>query len=82
MTTKPNISPDRLAQLRAASQQLRPLLAAEMPRVRDEWKQWVNSVTSVVARHSREIDDYIQTHGPMTREEVVERALTKLLSEL
>lgn len=82
MKTKPNISPDRLAQLRAESQQLRPLLAAEMPGVRDEWKQWVKCVTSVVARHSKEIDEYIQTHGPMTREEVIERALTKLLSEL
>ena len=82
MQTKPNISPERLAQLRAESQQLRPQLAAEMPAVRDEWKQWVNSLTDVVARHSKEIDEYIQTHGPMTRQEVVEKALTKLLSEV
>jgi hypothetical protein len=82
MKTKPNISPERLAQLRDDSQQLRPLLTAEMPAVRDEWKQWVNSLTGVVARHSKEIDEYIQAHGPMTRQEVVERALTKLLSEV
>jgi hypothetical protein len=81
MQTQPNISPERLAELRAESQQLRPLLAAEMPAVREEWRQWVDSLTSVVARHSHEIDKYIQTHGPMTRPEVVERALTKLLSE-
>ena len=82
MKTKPNISPERLAKLRAESQQLRPTLAAEMPAVRDEWKQWVNSITEVVARHSKEIDEYIQTHGPMTRQEVVDKALTKLLSEV
>ena len=82
MQTKPNISPERLAQLRAESQQLRPMLAAEMPAVRDEWKQWVNSLTDVVARHSKEIDEYIQIHGPMTRQEVVDKALTKLLSEV
>lgn len=81
MTTKPNISPERLAQMRSESQRLRPLLAADIPGVRAEWKQWASSVTSVVARHSKEIDDYILTHGPMTREEVVERALTKLLAE-
>ena len=64
MQTKPNVSPERLAQLRAESQQLRPMLATEMPTVREERKQWVNSLTDVVARHSKEIDEYIQTHGP------------------
>lgn len=82
MQTKPNISLERLAQLRAESQQLRPELAAEMPAVREEWKQWLNCLTEVVARHSKEIDEYIQTHGPMTRQEVVDKALTKLLSEV
>ena len=82
MQTKLNVSRERLAQLRAESQQLRSDLAAEMPTVRDEWKQWVNSLADVVARHSKEIDEYIQTHGPMTRQEVVEKALTRLLSEV
>ncbi len=82
MMTQPNLSPERLAQLRAEGQKLRPPLVAEMPAVRDEWKHWVNSLTSVVARHSKEIDDYIQSHGPMTRQEVVEKALTKFLSEV
>ena len=81
MKNQPNLSPERVAQLRTESQQLQPMLAAEMPAAREEWKQWVNSLTSVVARHSKEIDEYIQTHGPMTRQEVVEKALTKLLSE-
>lgn len=80
MNSQPNISPERLSQLRAESEQLRPGLAAEIPAVREEWKQWVNKLASVVARHSKEIDEYIHAHGPMTREEVVERALTKLFS--
>lgn len=80
--TKPNLSPDRLAQLRAESQKLRPQLEAEMPAIREEWKQWTNSLASVVARHSREIDNYIEAHGPMTRQEVVEKALLKFLSEV
>jgi hypothetical protein len=69
------------AQLRAEGEKLRPGLEADMPAVRDEWKQWVNSLANMIARHSKEIDDYIQAHGPMTREEVVERALTQLLSK-
>lgn len=82
MKSKPNISPEHLAQLRSKGQQLQPLFSAEMPAVREEWKQWANSLSSVVARHSKEIDEYIQAHGPMTREEVVEKALTKLFSEV
>ena len=82
MTSKPKISPERLAQLRAEDAQLRLGLQAEMPAVREEWKQWVNTLASIVARHAKEIDEYVQANGPMTREEVVERALTKLLSKV
>lgn len=81
MSTKPNVSPERLAQLRAEDEQLRPALAAEMPAVRAEWKLWTNRLATIVARHSKEIDEYIEANGPMSREEVVERALTKLLSK-
>ena len=81
MKTKPHVSPDQLARLRAEDELLRPLLEAEMPAMREEWWQYVKSLTGVVSRHSKEIDEYIQNHGPMTRPEVVDRALTKLLSE-
>ncbi len=81
MHAKPNVTPAELARLRAEDEQLRPQLEAEMPAVREEWRQYVRSLTSVVSRHSKEIDEYIQNHGPMTRPEVVERALAKLLSE-
>ena len=82
MNAKPNVSPEQLARLRAEDDRLRPLLEAEMPAVREEWRQYVRSLTGIVSRHSKEIEAYIQNHGPMTRPEVVERALTKLLSEV
>ena len=50
--------------------------------MREEWRQSVRSLTGVVSRHSKEIDESIQNHGPMTRPEFIERALTKLLSEV
>ena len=82
MNAKPFVSPEHLARLRAEDDQLRPLLEAEMPAVREEWRQYVRSLTGIVSRHSKEIEAYIQNHGPMTRPEVLERALTKLLSEV
>ena len=82
MKAKPNVSPEQLARLRTGDEQLRPLLESEMPAKREEWRQSVKSLTGVVSRHSKEIDESIQTHGPTTRPEVIERALTKLLSEV
>ena len=82
MKSQPNVAPEQLARLRAGDKQLRPLLESEMPAVREDWRQYVKSLTGVVSRHSQEIDEYIQTHGPMTRPEVVERALTKLFAEV
>ena len=82
MKAQPNVSPEQLARLRADDEQLRPLLESEMSAVREEWRQYVKGLTGVVSRHSKEIDEYIQTHGPMTRPEVIERAMTKLLSEV
>jgi hypothetical protein len=81
MKARPNVTPEQLARLRAEDEQLRPLLATEMPAVREEWREYVRSLTGVVSRHAKEIDAYIQNHGPMTRPEVIERALTKLLSD-
>lgn len=82
MKAKPNVSPEQLDRLRAEDEHFRPLLDAEMPAVREGWQQYVKRLTSLVSRHSKEIDDYILDHGPMTRPEVIERALTKLLSEV
>lgn len=82
MTDKPNVTPEQLARLRAEDEQLRPVLESDIPAVQEEWRQYVRSLTSVISRHSKEIDAYIQSHGPMTRPEVVERALAKLLSEV
>lgn len=81
MKTKPNVAPEQLVRLRSEDEQLRPQLEAEMPDVREEWQQYVRSLTGVVSRYSKEIDAYIQSHGPMTRPDVIERALAKLLSD-
>jgi len=81
MITKPNVSAEQLARLRAEDDQLRPVLEAETPTVLEEWRQYVRSLTCVVSCHAKEIDAYIENHGPTTRPEVVERALTKLLAE-
>lgn len=82
MNPKPKVSSEHLARLRGEDQQLRPLLESEIPAVREEWRQYVRGLTGVVSRYSKEIDAYIETHGPMTRPEVIERALSKLLSEV
>jgi hypothetical protein len=57
MTAKPNVPPEQLAKLRSEDESLRPLLEAEMPAVREQWSEYVQSLTSVVSRHSKEIDD-------------------------
>jgi transcription termination factor NusB len=82
MKAKPNVTPEQIARLRAEDEQLRPILNSEMPAVHEEWRQYVNSLTSVVSRHSKKIDEYIKNHGPMTRPEVIELALAKLLSDV
>lgn len=81
MKPDPNVLSEQLARLRSEDGQLRPPLEAEMPAVREEWREYVRSLTGVVSRHSKKIDAYIQTHGPMTHPEVIERALTKHLSD-
>jgi hypothetical protein len=82
MTTKPTVSREQLAKPRSQDDALRPKLEAEMQAVREQWREYVQGLTSVVSRHAKEIDGYIQTHGPMTHSEVVELALAKLLSEV
>lgn len=81
MKTRPNVTSEQRARLLREDQQLRPQLASETPEVREEWRAYVRNLTGVVSRHADQIDAYIQDHGPMTRPEVVELALQKLLSE-
>ena len=45
MKVKPNVLPEQLSRLRAEDEQLRPLLEAEMPAVREEWREYVRSLT-------------------------------------
>lgn len=46
-TIQPNVSPEQLARLRGEDEHSRPLLESEMPVVREEWRQYVRSLTDV-----------------------------------
>ncbi len=70
MKAQPQVTPEHLARLRSEDEQLRPALAAEIPAVREERREYVRSLTSVIAQHSREIDAYIESHGPLTHPQV------------
>ena len=82
MKTQPNISPERMQQLREQAIAQRDQEEAERPQVVAEFREIMKEWQRVVAAHSRQIDDYIAAHGPMTRAEVIDKALTKLLSEV
>lgn len=82
MIRRPSISPEKMNELRERHKQLRPLLDAEMQTVREHWQQELDGLSDIVNRHNDEIAAYIAKHGPMTRGEVVERALSQLLSEV
>ena len=81
MKTQSNISPERMQQLRERSIARREQDEAERPQVVAEFREMMKEWQRVVASHSREIDEYIAAHGPMTRAEVIDKALTKLLSD-
>ena len=82
MKTQPNISPERIRQLREQSLAQREQDEADRPQVVAEFRELMKEWQRVVAAHSRQIDEYIAVHGPMTRAEVIDKALTKLLSNV
>lgn len=82
MIRQPSISSEKMNELRERHRQLKPILDSEMKTVRENWQQELDGLSDIVDRHSDEIAAYIAKHGPMTRGEVVEQALTKLLSEV
>lgn len=82
MKTKPNLSTERMTQIRERHKQLRPLLEAEREFVQQHWDELLEGVPDIVQRHRAEFDAYIAKHGPMTRGDVIERALQRLFSEV
>ncbi len=82
MKTQLNISLERIQQLRERSIAVREQAEADRPQVVAEFREIMQEWQRVVASHSRQIDEYIAAHGPMTRAEVLDKALTKLLSEI
>lgn len=81
MATQHTLSADRLTSLRERSRLGKEQDDADKPHVVAEHKAMLAEWQRVVAAHSREIDEYIVTHGPLTRAEVIDRALTKLFSD-
>lgn len=81
MKTQPNISAEQRERLLREDQYLRPQLASEQAAVRDEWRAYFRNLTEVVSQRAEGIDACIQNHVPMTRSEVVDLALKKLLTE-
>ena len=82
MKAQLNISSERIQQLRERSIAVREQAEADRPQVVAEFREIMQEWQRVVASHSRQIDEYIAAHGPMTRAEVLDKALTKLLSEI
>ena len=81
MKAPPAASPERMQQLRDRSQAVREQAEADRSEAVAEFRDMMQEWQRVVAAHSCQIDEYIATHGAMTRAEVIDRALTKLLSE-
>ena len=81
MTTQHTLPADRLTALRQRARLGREADDADKPHVIAEHKAMLAEWQRVVASHSRQIDQYIAAHGPMTRAEVIDLALTALLSE-
>lgn len=81
MTTK-QIPEERIAKLRERSKIGREAEDAARSQVAAEHRAFVNNLLRILANNGRGIEAYIAKHGPMTRGEVVEQALSKLLSEV
>ena len=81
MKAPPTVSPERMQQLRDRGQAVREQGEADRSGAVVEFRDMMKEWQRVVAAHSRQIDEYIAIHGAMTRAEVIDRALTKLLSE-
>lgn len=79
MKTKPNVSAERLAQLRGDNARIAAMVDADRPQVQDEFRQFVKLSTLVPAAQIAQIDEYAKQHQLASRNEVLERALSELL---
>jgi len=81
MSTK-QVPPELMDRFRKTHAELKPLLDEEMKHVRAHWDELLEGVPDIVQQHEDEFEAYIAKHGPMTRRDVIERALEKLFSEV
>ena len=82
MTAQAQVSPERMQQLRQRAIAARAQEEVDRPQVIADYKAMLKDWERIVASHSHAIDEYIAAHGPMSRAEVLDRALSKLLSEV
>ena len=80
MKTEPNFSTERRAALRAKHAKLAQESDADRPAVEQEWRDFVQELQDVAARHSVEIDDYKTKHNLRSTGEVLEIAIQRLLA--
>ena len=82
MTAQAQVSPERMQKLRQRAIAARTQEEVDRPQVIADYKALLKDWERIVASHSQAIDEYIAAHGPMSRAEVLDRALSKLLSEV
>ncbi len=75
------LSEERMQQLRERSRIGREQEDAARPQVIAEHKAMLLEWQKVVASHCKGIDSYLAIHGPMSRAEVIDLALSKLLAD-
>ena len=81
MATK-QISEERMAALSARSKLGREAEDAMRHQVAAEHRAFVNDVLRVLAKHSKGFDHYLEKNGPMSRPDVIDKALALLFSEV
>ena len=82
MSAQAQVSPERMQKLRERAIAARTQEDLDRPQVIADYKAMMKDWERIVASHSHAIDEYIAAQGPMSRAEVLDRALTKLLSDV
>ena len=80
MKTKPNVSADRMAVLRTKHAELAQATDAVRLAIEQEWRDFVQGLKDVAARHSAEIDDYRTRHNLGSTADVLELAIQRLFA--
>ena len=80
MKTKPNFSAERMAALRTKHAELAQATDADRPAIEQEWRDFVQELKAIAARHSAELDGYRARHNLESTAEVLELAIQRLFA--